>query len=328
MRMFLIALTTAMFLGLTGTALAAQNYFDSQGDSGTAPDILGLTIDNDNEGGFSFNMQIANRTDFVVNDLYIIHLDTDQDATTGGLDGAEYEIVANRDAQTNMVGAEARKWNSAIQNWDHLDTPIAIGWSDGPLFGLTFRDFGLDYGDSFNVVISDGVVGSNPPQRDAAPEEDSQPTPPWTYTIQHVSICQVDGTDADDLMLGTSMPDWLCGFGGNDIIRGFEDNDRLSGGAGKDRINGSVGDDRIKGGGGKDKLKGGFGDDRIKGGGKRDVIRAGGGNDIVKAGKGNDKIYARDGEADLIKCGKGHRDRVVTLDRQDVFRRCEFVGAD
>jgi Ca2+-binding RTX toxin-like protein len=318
--MFLLAA-----LGLPAAALATD-YTDAQGDSGAAPDYLGLTITNDNDGNLTLDTDVDfnSRTNFAPNDLYIVHLDTDQDPNTGGLDGAEYEIVANL-ANNGSVASEARKWNPAANNWDHLDTPLVIGYGDGPFFTIVMADFGLAFGDSFDTVIRAGVVGTG--VQDVAPDANSPTPAPWSYTIEHVSICGLDGTDGPDVLLGTSMPDYICGFAGNDDISGLGDNDRLVGGGGRDRIAGGIGDDDISGGRGKDRIKGGFGDDLIKGGRKRDIIRAGGGNDEVRAGRSNDKVYAQDGEADLINCGRGTADRLVSWDPGvDVLRSCELRG--
>jgi Ca2+-binding RTX toxin-like protein len=89
----------------------------------------------------------------------------------------------------------------------------------------------------------------------------------------------------------------VFGRRGNDVITGFFE-DRIDGGKGRDRLNGGDGADVLTGGPGRDKLFG---------------------------GSGNDTLRARDGERDLVSCGKG-KDR-VTADRKDaVVSDCEKVS--
>jgi metallophosphoesterase (TIGR03767 family) len=102
----------------------------------------------------------------------------------------------------------------------------------------------------------------------------------------------------------------------DEVIRGTSGPDRLSGTEGSERIAGRRGGDRIDARGGDDCVQGARGNDRL---------RPGGGEDKVRAGKGRDRIRAADGEADLIRCGRGKRDKALT-DEFDRTRGCELVG--
>jgi Ca2+-binding RTX toxin-like protein len=96
----------------------------------------------------------------------------------------------------------------------------------------------------------------------------------------------------------TAFRSGLSVFGrrGNDVITGaFQD--RMDGGRGRDRLNGGDGVDVLTGGPGRDRLFG---------------------------GTGNDVLRARDGERDLVSCGKG-KDR-ATVDRKDAVLSCEKVS--
>ena len=90
--------------------------------------------------------------------------------------------------------------------------------------------------------------------------------------------------------------------------------DRLTGTSGSERIRGRGGDDRIKGRGGADCVYGQAGDDRLNGGR---------GEDKVAGGSGDDRIQTRDGERDVVRCGKG-TDRAI-VDRRDRTSGCERV---
>jgi len=84
-------------------------------------------------------------------------------------------------------------------------------------------------------------------------------------------------------------------------MRGNEGNDKLYGGPGNDTIYGGSGDDTADGASGTDALYGGPGHDRI----------------LDSSGE-NNKIYAGDGEQDLICVDRGSGE-IVTSDPQDTF---------
>jgi dienelactone hydrolase len=91
-----------------------------------------------------------------------------------------------------------------------------------------------------------------------------------------------------------------------------------------DRLVGSALGDRLVGFGGRDRLFGEGGDDCLFGRRGRDRLFGGPGQDVIRGGNANDRIFAGDGEADVVLCGRG-RDRVVTADAVDTLSRCEVV---
>jgi hypothetical protein len=109
---------------------------------------------------------------------------------------------------------------------------------------------------------------------------------------------QIDGTDGDDALKGSSGEDTIRGLGGDD------------------RINGGRGDDCLSGQGGEDTLKGGADDDEITGGRGQDVLMGGSGDDLIRAFRG-----ARD----RIDCGGGEDTVVVSGNRDEVSGNCEKV---
>lgn len=140
--------------------------------------------------------------------------------------------------------------------------------------------------------------------------------------------CTIEGDIEDNTIDGTEFDDGICSFPGNDIIRALEGNDLVLAGDGRDRVNAGRGNDIVKGGDGKDRLAGKNGKDRLVGGDGRDRIRAGKGKDRLVGKKGNDRFWAiADGKRDVIKCGRGHRDRVLAWEPfVDVLRKCEILG--
>jgi Ca2+-binding RTX toxin-like protein len=101
-----------------------------------------------------------------------------------------------------------------------------------------------------------------------------------------------------------------------EVIRGTDQGDRLAGTSKRDVLKGRKGDDRLSGKSGRDILVGGGGADKLFGGPGFDLLR--GGND-------DDVISARDGEPDLIICGRG-LDRAVVDSVEDGVFDCEEVS--
>jgi Ca2+-binding RTX toxin-like protein len=90
------------------------------------------------------------------------------------------------------------------------------------------------------------------------------------------------------VFVGTAAADVLRGTVGADLFRARGDDDRVFGGPGRDRLHGGLGVDSLA------------------------------------AGAGNDVVFARDGRADRVGCGRGKD--VAVVDRRDhVGRGCENV---
>jgi Ca2+-binding RTX toxin-like protein len=120
-----------------------------------------------------------------------------------------------------------------------------------------------------------------------------------------VVVFQVEGTSANDSILGGLANDQLGGGDGDDTIRGGGGNDSLAGGAGDDSLEGGDGNDTLDGGDGADSLEGGDGDDVI-------VFDA---NDVlIDGGAGNDRLVVKDASADLTALPAGTVVNIETID--------------
>lgn len=112
--------------------------------------------------------------------------------------------------------------------------------------------------------------------------------------------CRVLGTDGPDTLTSSdSVFQIVMGLGGDDTIVGRGApyiGDALDGGEGNDTLNGSRWPDRLIGGGGRD---------------------------ILRGGPGSDILLARDGEPDLVDCGKNF-DKAY-IDQFDLTVHCEKV---
>jgi serralysin len=77
---------------------------------------------------------------------------------------------------------------------------------------------------------------------------------------------EIQGTQGDDTLRGTTGADAIYGLGGNDTLIGDNGHDRLYGGAGNDLLEGGKGADSMYGGAGDDTIHGTQGADLLNGG--------------------------------------------------------------
>jgi Ca2+-binding RTX toxin-like protein len=138
----------------------------------------------------------------------------------------------------------------------------------------------------------------------------------------------VGGTQARDVIIGTSGVNELFGGGGRDDIRGLEGVDQIAitgrkqtwsgvahliGGPGGDHFYVKTrGPLVILGGAGNDFLDGGNGPDRLNGGRGADFLAGDGGADLLRGGRGADRLVAGYGD-DTMSGGPG-RDSWLNFD--------------
>jgi Tol biopolymer transport system component len=135
--------------------------------------------------------------------------------------------------------------------------------------------------------------------------------------------CRIYGTSGPDV-IHADFSRVVYGAAGDDVLYAddtyyFFDGNTLVGGPGNDLLIGGYA---------QDTLIGGRGNDTIEGGPSIDVIKGGPGRDHIDGEGGGDVIDARDGERDVVRCGKNSYDRVdsVDADRFDVVASdCELV---
>ena len=148
------------------------------------------------------------------------------------------------------------------------------------------------------------------------------PSPKSIYEKTGMTIIRTKGgeskgTDAADIITGSSGRDRLYGRGGDDYIKGGKAKDKLYGDSGNDTIYGDNSNDTIEGGSGNDKIYGGSGNDKIE---------AGKGNDRIDGGKGNDKIYGNSGKNFII--GNKGNDKIYAGSGAETFYYAKNAGKD
>lgn len=86
-------------LACAGVAFASNSgsFFDPGADSGSAPDVTGIAISNDDAGIITIKVSLANRPTLTADDDIGVGIDSDQNPDTGSVFyGAEYELDLDR----------------------------------------------------------------------------------------------------------------------------------------------------------------------------------------------------------------------------------------
>lgn len=121
----------------------------------------------------------------------------------------------------------------------------------------------------------------------------------------------IDGTEADDELVGTAYKDTIRGFEGNDLLVGLQGDDILDGGPGDDVLQGGDGDDILLGGDGNDILFGEAGNDYLAGGAGYDLLFGGEGNDTYVFDE-EDTVLDQAGDV-IIAFGEGLQPHQIDL---------------
>ena len=124
---------------------------------------------------------------------------------------------------------------------------------------------------------------------------------------------------------GQPGPTFFDGTNGDDVIVGSDGDDNIDAGPGDDWICGGPGDDSLDGGDGDDVVIGGTGDDGPSGGPGNDTVVGGAGDDDPEGGPGHDFIVGGDGD-DWIKSSDD--DEVDKVNAGDGFDVCFFSAGD
>jgi Ca2+-binding RTX toxin-like protein len=112
----------------------------------------------------------------------------------------------------------------------------------------------------------------------------------YTVLLVPVGGLPFDGTNNDDVIIGTSTRDDIRAQAGDDIVCSLGGNDDVRGGGGEDSIFGDDGRDDLRGEAGGDFVSGGAQNDDLRGGSSADVLNGGGGTNTCNGGLGNDSL--------------------------------------
>ncbi len=100
----------------------------------------------------------------------------------------------------------------------------------------------------------------------------------------------LNGTNGDDVIVGTAGSDEIHGRNGDDLICARAGSDKVEGDNGKDTIHGGPGSDLLTGNNGQDTVFGGADSDELLGNDGVDVLCGRGQEDFLRGGNGNDRM--------------------------------------
>jgi hypothetical protein len=171
-RMMLLAAASAvaaLLASLPAGAAGSQTYTDPSGDSASAADVGSVAVSNDDAGALTIGLRFANRTQLNPDDGFAIGLDTDRNARTGQVFGAEYLLVGTAE------GAGLAGWNGTTYDPAVPQTTL-LATSDLMNFRINRSELGnASSFDLFVLTFNDSTEDS-----DMAPNVGAV----WTYNVQ------------------------------------------------------------------------------------------------------------------------------------------------
>jgi hypothetical protein len=182
-RLLFLTFVVAIVLAVAAAASARPTadvkptvFTDTLGDSGTASDITAVTVGNDDQGLYTFDVGFA--TPYVSPDELFIYLDTDMNASTGDTKalGAEYLLSEFEDDQSFVF----MKWNGT--DWAAAPSVSSIHVSssaDTKSLEFSINKSDMDNSTGFNFFIVSA-------RSDASEDYDDGPsgTGVWAYKFQ------------------------------------------------------------------------------------------------------------------------------------------------
>jgi hypothetical protein len=230
----LAALTCALIASGAGATRAItappQTQTDPAGDAGTAPDIVGVAVTNDDRGQYHFTITFGSPYGSASSSE--IFLDTDRNASTGDPQGsgADFLLIDDRVGQTSELDAwGASGWEKASSN--SLGVQVA---SDQKSIAFTIGTADLNGASSFNYFVEtyDGDGGDG--HFDDAPSGSGV----FTYVSQTVFGLSSEGAQATAAKAGGS---WTLV-----MLAVRSDNDKTVGSEGTVTCSGHAGSTRLK----------------------------------------------------------------------------------
>ena len=258
--------------------------------------------------------------------------------------GYGYGYASDRRGEAYVIFGRQNGFNSEI-DLDNLDSDSGIritGISPEDMLGNAVSSAGDLNGDGTDdlVVSATGVnvngeytregstyvifgTSAEPePQPEPHPEPEPEPEP----QPEPEPIAQAAPTPFNDNLNGTSADDRLLGQSGDDTITGGDGNDSLAGDGGNDFLVGGNGVDSLFGGDNNDVLAGGGGTDLLVGGNNQDLLLGNSGNDTLIGGTDNDSLQGNAGDDILIgvdpdnfEVQLGEQDTLVGNSGADLF---------
>jgi hypothetical protein len=163
LKRVLVAAVAAAFLAVAaGTAGAAYappaSFTDPAGDAGTAPDVTGVGVTNDQSGLYTFTVSLA--SDYGDDAEFYLYLDSDKNPQTGDPENLGADYVVYDDHASHSAGLY--KWTGS--DWDDTSEDTMSFEISSSLRELTISVGKSELGGStgFNFfAVSDNADGSD-----------------------------------------------------------------------------------------------------------------------------------------------------------------------
>jgi len=232
---------------------------------------------------------VGDNTSGVVND----------DTTTLALNGS-----TSHDQLISFGGSQT------LDGGDGNDRILTMGGQGGTAGGsgtdVLIGGFGFDtlaLGDvagmtryTVNLALGTGsVAGANPSSFTVSGFEAVDGSIAENHIIGDASGSNLFGGEINDTIMGGGGIDYLFGRTGNDILDGGTETDTLRGDGGNDTLIGGAGDDFLFGNDGADTQRGGGGNDWIAGDNGNDTLSGEAGDDTMTGGAGIDTVSYQSG---------------------------------
>lgn len=219
------------------------------------------------------------------------------------------------DVATNEPGAESTFTATATHNGAPLPG-IEVWWSSSGVGDFTWSEATTDSAGQVTATIASSETGSTKVTATCRGQYTCADTSTQNWGPE---LCDVVGTDGDDVLTGSDASETICGFDGDDVIDGGGGDDVILGGNGNDRLTGGPGDDQLRGEAGRDSLDGGEGGDALLGGSGNDELKGGPGADALMGGDGDDDLSGGDGRDELVG-GRGTDSLAGQKGRDDCYQ--------
>ena len=151
----LIALPGSALGGGLRHASNSQTFPDSLGEDPAGPDITSIAVSNDDAGLITLKINISNRPALTNDMLFLVFLDTDQNASTGDSMsfGADYAM------QLDSGGVGLFKWNGSDYVAPPSQSTLVYAYdSTGATIRINASELGSTKGFNFSVIALSGIT--------------------------------------------------------------------------------------------------------------------------------------------------------------------------
>jgi hypothetical protein len=170
----LAALAAGLALVVAPQAGAATQYGDPAGDSGSGPDITGVSVSNAANGMINFQIAIPGQPQLAPDSKVVLLLDTDRNPATGFADAGGIDYLFVVDGATQSYGL--LRWNGT--DFEDAPAPTAtVSYQSGVFLSINRSDLGNTAGFNFWARAFQGDTPT-PGALDDAPDGGL-----WTYLL-------------------------------------------------------------------------------------------------------------------------------------------------